>query len=55
MAVMDNAVNDGSCKLLIGEQPSPVAEGQIRGYDQRLLFIAVGDDAEQVPCALAVD
>ena len=52
---MDNPVNDGGGKLLISEQSSPVAECQIRGNDQRLLFIAVGDDAEQVSCALAVD
>ena len=54
MTVMNNPVDDGSSKLLISKQSAPVAEREVCGYDERLLFIAVSNDAVDVIGAFTV-
>ena len=46
VGAVGEAVNDGFGQAGVGEDPGPLAEGQVGGDDQAAAFVAFGEDLE---------
>jgi len=53
--VVDDAVDDGGCHVVVTEHGSPSGELEVRGDDQAAFLVTVGDDLEQEPGPLSID
>ena len=52
---MDDAVDHRGGDGLVSEDPAPTAEGQVRGQDQRGVFIAARDELEEQVRSVLLD
>lgn len=54
-AVVDDAVDCGSCHVVAAEDLAPLGKREVGGDDEAALFVCVGDRLEEKSCPVGVD